>query len=174
MFINLIYLLLLFFFLNFTSPFQIDLRSIIIVIATNIFTIIISSCFIYFSMHFIIFSFFSTSHKVCQCYFFTLFKLLLDQGDIITEAFHLHKTLPGHRSRRGLGTRRRSDPLSHSSLLYSPLFRLSFFFSFFFPLLQQIEVAASATNKELLSPFQAATATAEHPPPLPPPTLQGR
>lgn len=83
-------------------------------------------------MHFIIFYFFSTSHKVCQCFFFTLFKLLLDQGDIITEAFHLHKTLPGHRSRRGLGTRRRSDPLSHSSLLYSPLFRLSFFLFFFF------------------------------------------
>lgn len=43
------------------------------------------------------------------------------------------------------------------------LYSVSVFF-LFFPLLQQIEVAASATNKELLSPFQAATATAEHPP----------
>lgn len=43
------------------------------------------------------------------------------------------------------------------------LYSVSVFF-LFFSLLQQIEVAASATNKELLSPFQAATATAEHPP----------
>lgn len=117
-------------------------------------------------MYFIIFYFFSTSHKVCQCFFFTLFKLLLDQGDIITEAFHLHKTLPGHRSRSGLGTRRRSDPLSHSSLLYSPLFRLSFF-SVFFPCCSRLKSQPRQQTRSFSAHFRPPPPqpSTPHPPP---------
>lgn len=151
-FINLIYLLLIF-FLNFISP----VRLIYVASSSSLLPLIL---FIFNA--FIVFSFlYLTQGMPLLCLNYCWIKERSLQKSFTSTKPDQDIVVVVFSAPSGVHIHCRSLP---SFIL--PYFCLIFFLPFFF-LLQQIEILATATNKDLLSPFQAATATAESPPLLP-------
>lgn len=189
---NLIYFLLLLFLNLFNqlinSPFQIvKCSNITIIVITSIIVFIFGIYFAYkiivivFHVHICHTQYFP-SNKAWKTSIFSFFLYVHVQINKVSKSCSSpwlqsavvlnNKTRPGHRGRHGLAAWQPSDPLSHSSLLYSPIFCLSFFL--FFP--AAADWSRSLGNKQEASqPISSRRHCHRHRRAAsPPPTLQGR